>query len=200
MNTKSMTVEEAQRDIGTLRKRIAFNNSLNAYARKFRREHDLSKFNGYWDEPTPEMREAMAAVLTGDSLGDTSWMSSGLREKYASDTSAIFAGIYSAAVNTYVLNDLHDCERFIAAHEKAEQNPSEDCGLFRVERDTAENRMNLVFGGRPEPGVISALKSRGFRWSPSRQCWTRQLTQEAEGSLRRLKSDLRCGDGGTEGV
>lgn len=200
MNTKNMTVEEAQRDIGTLKKRIAFNNSLNAVARKFRKEHDLSKFNGFWDEPTPEMKDIMIEILTKGTLGDVSWMSDGMKKEYASSASQIFAGSWSPAVNTYVLNDLHDCEKFVQMHNIALSEPEEKNDLFSVKRDTSENRLNLFFEGKPEDEVRSELKHNGFKWSPSRGCWTRQLTPEAESSLSRLKSGLRCGDGGTEGV
>jgi hypothetical protein len=49
----------------------------------------------------------------------------------------------------------------------------------RVVEDGLDDRLRLFFDGKPAPEVISALKSRGFRWSPSNSAWQRQLTQNA---------------------
>lgn len=49
----------------------------------------------------------------------------------------------------------------------------------RVVEDALDDRLRLVFEGKPAPDVISLLKSRGFRWSPRNSAWQRQLTQNA---------------------
>lgn len=48
-----------------------------------------------------------------------------------------------------------------------------------VIEDAADDRLRLVFPGKPSAQVIAALKSRGFRWSPSNGAWQRQLTNAA---------------------
>lgn len=192
MNTKNMTVEQAEKEIEFLKKRIDFNNRINKIARKFMKDHEMgwskkNNFNGFQDEATPEMISIMK-----DALSKEDWMPSQWKEYYLRDTAAIFGGVYSVAVNTYVLKDLHDCEKFLELHKSIEDNNKEDESndLFRVERDIDSNRINLYFDDKPEEDVRRVLKSNGFRWSPSFSCWTRQLTNEAERALERIKREL----------
>ena len=70
----------------------------------------------------------------------------------------------------------------------------EENELFSVERDLNTNRMNLYFDGIPDAEVRSIIKSNGFRWSPNFKCWTRQLTDQAEMSLKRIKRQLEIID------
>ena len=49
----------------------------------------------------------------------------------------------------------------------------------RVVEDNLDDRLRLVFDGKPAPDVIRLLKSRGFRWSPRNSAWQRQLTANA---------------------
>ena len=42
-----------------------------------------------------------------------------------------------------------------------------------VEYDPEEIRFNIFFEGKPEEEIRTKLKSRGFKWSPSRGAWTR---------------------------
>lgn len=192
MNTKNMTVEQAEKEIEFLKKRIDFNNRINKLTRKYMKDHDMgwgrtNSFNGFHDEPTQEMLKIM-----NDALSKEDWMPEDWKKLYLRDTAAIFGGTYSAAVNTYVLKDLHDCEKFIELHKSIENSDREDeeNDLFRVERNLDSNRMNLYFEGKPDEEVRRVLKSNGFRWSPSYSCWTRQLTDQAEYSLKRIKRDL----------
>jgi antirestriction protein ArdC len=43
-----------------------------------------------------------------------------------------------------------------------------------------ENRLQLIFDGKPAEEIRTDLKSHGFRWSPSNKAWQRQLTHNAE--------------------
>lgn len=59
-------------------------------------------------------------------------------------------------------------------------------GGIRVVHNTEEDRLQIFFPGKPEPEMISKLKSAAFKWSPSRGCWQRQLTPNAINSLRNI--------------
>lgn len=50
-----------------------------------------------------------------------------------------------------------------------------DFGGFMVREDTDENRVMLIFPGKPDEATRSILKHRGFRWSPRNGAWQRQL-------------------------
>ncbi len=48
-------------------------------------------------------------------------------------------------------------------------------GEIRYREDVGENRVMLMFPGKPSEEVRRILKSNGFRWSPSRGAWVRML-------------------------
>lgn len=78
------------------------------------------------------------------------------------------------------------CERIDAADEPV----AREVGDVKVVEDHADDRLRLIFPGKPEPKVISALKSHGFRWSPSNGAWQRQLTQNARYAAEGILKDL----------
>ncbi len=47
-------------------------------------------------------------------------------------------------------------------------------------RDLADNRLRLVFDGKPSAEIRALLKQRGFRWSPSNNAWQRKINNSAE--------------------
>lgn len=47
--------------------------------------------------------------------------------------------------------------------------------LFTMKEDIEDNRILFIFEGKPEEEVRKVLKGRGFKWSPSRSAWVRQL-------------------------
>lgn len=47
---------------------------------------------------------------------------------------------------------------------------------YTYHEDTDENRVMFRFPGKPEKEVREMLSGYGFRWSPSRTAWVRQLT------------------------
>lgn len=63
---------------------------------------------------------------------------------------------------------------------------------FEVERNTDINRLQLKFPGKPDASVREVLKSNGFRWSPREGAWQRQLTGNAEYSLKRVMEKLKA--------
>lgn len=57
----------------------------------------------------------------------------------------------------------------------------------RVVVNTAENRLQIIFDGKPDADIRTELKGEGFRWAPSQGAWQRQLTDNAMRAARRLK-------------
>lgn len=49
----------------------------------------------------------------------------------------------------------------------------------RVIKNFSEDRLQILFDGKPASDVISKLKHNGFRWSPRFMAWQRQLTDNA---------------------
>lgn len=47
-------------------------------------------------------------------------------------------------------------------------------------RNVEQNRLQIIFDGKPDEETRTSLKSNGFRWSPRNQAWQRQLTRNAE--------------------
>jgi hypothetical protein len=56
--------------------------------------------------------------------------------------------------------------------------------------DPDDDRLRLIFDGKPEPDVIALLKSRGFRWSPTNTAWQRQLTDNARNAAQRILQQI----------
>lgn len=54
---------------------------------------------------------------------------------------------------------------------------------FEVYEDKELMRLQLFFEGKPEEKIREQLKERGFHWTPSKECWQRQLTDNARYSL-----------------
>lgn len=57
----------------------------------------------------------------------------------------------------------------------------------RVVVNTAENRLQIIFDGKPDADIRTELNGEGFRWAPSQGAWQRQLTDNAMRAARRLK-------------
>lgn len=57
----------------------------------------------------------------------------------------------------------------------------------RVVMNTTENRLQIIFDGKPDADVRTELKGEGFQWAPSQGAWQRQLTDNAMRAARRLK-------------
>lgn len=57
---------------------------------------------------------------------------------------------------------------------------SETHGDVEIVRDLDDNRLRLVFPGKPSREIITCLKSNGFHWSPSNKAWQRQLNGNGE--------------------
>lgn len=49
----------------------------------------------------------------------------------------------------------------------------------KVVKNFSEDRLQIIFPGKPNAETISKLKSKGFRWSPRFMAWQRQLTSHS---------------------
>lgn len=59
------------------------------------------------------------------------------------------------------------------------QDVEQDKGGYTYREDTDENRVMFIFEGKPEKETRDVLKRNGFRWSPTRGAWVRQLNNAA---------------------
>ncbi|MGB6103057.1 MAG: DUF3560 domain-containing protein [Pusillimonas sp.] len=60
--------------------------------------------------------------------------------------------------------------------------------LYRV--DPGENRAMFLFDGKPLKETRDVLKRHGFRWSPTRDAWVRQLTGNAQWAAKQVMTYL----------
>ena len=101
---------------------------------------------------------------------------------------------YELSSNTAEMRRLID--RVIDIHErslKALEKPAVDYSKygFTVERNADINRLQLKFNDIPDAETRSKLKHNGFRWSPREKAWQRQMTGNAEYSLKRFVEGLQ---------
>jgi hypothetical protein len=59
-------------------------------------------------------------------------------------------------------------------------------GLCEVVENFEENRLQIVFDGKPSAEVRAELKGNGFRWAPSQGAWQRQLNNGARYAAKRF--------------
>lgn len=63
----------------------------------------------------------------------------------------------------------------------AERTETEQAGDgYTYREDPQENRAMFLFDGKPAKDTRDVLKRHGFRWSPTRSAWVRQLTGNAQ--------------------
>jgi len=80
--------------------------------------------------------------------------------------------------------------RELAVDQSCAESTEQEVAGVRVVKNTAEDRIQLFFDGKPEPETIASLKHAAFKWSPSRGCWQRQLTSNAVHATDVLLSNL----------
>lgn len=78
------------------------------------------------------------------------------------------------------LEELDKLQARQAAGEAAEEHDG-----FQIVRNAEQNRLQIIFDGKPDDDTRQALKQNGFRWSPRNSAWQRQLTDNAERAARR---------------
>lgn len=75
-----------------------------------------------------------------------------------------------------------------AQHAAAAETPltRETIGDIEIVCDAEENRVRLLFPGKPSAEIRAELKRNGFRWAPSEGAWQRQLGRYAVDEARRI--------------
>jgi hypothetical protein len=63
-------------------------------------------------------------------------------------------------------------------------------GEVMIREDATENRVMLIFPGKPSDEVRAILKSSGFKWSPNRGAWVRFLNNVGRAAAQYVVSKL----------
>ena len=73
------------------------------------------------------------------------------------------------------------CEKYVARKEERAGRESVEIEKdgYTIVKNFADDRLQIIYDGKPDRDTISKLKSNGFRWSPSNMAWQRQLTSNA---------------------
>lgn len=81
-------------------------------------------------------------------------------------------------------------EKQHAAAEAMPQAVTQAGNGWRVIEDAADNRLRVEFDAKPSEDVRQRLRSAGFRWSPTRKAWVRQLNNAARYAVGHVVKDL----------
>ncbi len=73
---------------------------------------------------------------------------------------------------------------------EAAEAVDEDHGICRLVESPDENRVQLIFDGKPPADTRALLKQNGFRWSPSVGAWQRHLNSAGRAAARAVLSQL----------
>jgi hypothetical protein len=86
--------------------------------------------------------------------------------------------------NSYLLSNnnqtIHSIKARISELESKQSGPAPEGWSFeggRVIMNQEENRIQILFDGKPDADIRSELKHAGFRWAPSQGAWQRMLNQ-----------------------
>jgi len=135
---------------------------------------------GQLEQVQERMKAANRALRRGD---DAALYAQGLSEAQIAELKKPdFCG--RTGLPDYALqNNNANIRRIKQRIEDLSKRPTEDAERqvkgVRVIEDAGENRMCLVFPGKPEPDVRKNLRGHGFVWSPSRGAWVRKLNNGA---------------------
>jgi len=84
---------------------------------------------------------------------------------------------------SFLLSNNAEIRRLRARIEELEQRqtaPAPEGWTFnggKVVMNREENRVQIIFDGKPDADIRTALKQSGFRWAPSQGAWQRMLNQ-----------------------
>lgn len=125
--------------------------------------------------------EKIAAHLQANGIGATLARAAATKDCFGSHGMPSYRLALNTAEIRRIKARIADLER-LAKVEAAETQ----IGEITLARNTEENRIQLIFRGRPAPEIITELKRSGWRWSPSNKAWQRHLSDVAEREGRRI--------------
>lgn len=160
-------IQKLQARVEKLKKDHEIMKKANAVIRKGKTDEE--RMNGLLDLGISE--ESAKDILKPDFLGRTGYPDYHLRNNLAKIKAA------------------ESRVRSLQAAQKR-GNVSETHGNYSYKEDPDDNRIHFVFSGKPDPQIRDVLKSNGFKWSPTRGAWVRQLTPNARWAARRVKERL----------
>jgi hypothetical protein len=77
-----------------------------------------------------------------------------------------------------------------AARAELTEDVEREVNGVRYIENTAAERIQLIFPGKPAESVRDLLKSYGFRWAPSEGAWQRQLTANGQAAAALILDKL----------
>lgn len=165
---------------------IPFGQPIHGQRDRNYRDKAWSKFESSWKEQQKAdyyADKANSVGKAGISSDDANAIAK-LAQKYKS-------GVDSAEKRRIIDRVIEIHKNSERAKEATQSDDYKDLG-FAVERNADINRLQLKFDGKPSESVRSILKHNGFRWSPREGAWQRQLTGNAEYSLKRVADELKA--------
>lgn len=155
--------EMLQDQLWQLQHKLDDGKAMNAYYRKHK---TLKGYPGISDETAAHMDEAIQSAYSWAQKPMPDYELASLRGKIKRTQAR--------------LEELDKLQARQDAPEAAEEHDG-----FRIVRNAEQNRLQILFDGKPDEATRSALKQNGFRWSPRNSAWQRQLTDNVERAARR---------------
>jgi hypothetical protein len=139
------------------------------------RQHIMKRLNAIWRKhgsPRPDNSEGWAKVA--EEFGSTDQCAK-IRAAMARDP--LNRGPFPDYALTNNNANIRRIRERIAGLEQQTTRETKEriIGEVTIREDTTENRVLLLFPGKPAEDVRRMLKSSGFRWSPTRGAWSRML-------------------------
>lgn len=139
--------------------------------------------------PADDAGWANVAALAGADAGDLTPIRQELAAPWRREGEPPFPSY--ALTNTNA--ELRRIKKRIAelAREGAAERKEVDHGFCRLLEEPADNRIRLVFAGKPSDEARALLKRYGFRWSPDAGAWQRHLNNAGRHAAETVVAELR---------
>ena len=90
------------------------------------------------------------------------------------------------------LATIKDTEAKIARHTAmaGKEDTEQEYAWGTLRTDYSDERYRFIFDGKPSAEVIALMKRNAFKWSRANAAWQRQITPNAEYSVKRMVEEL----------
>lgn len=114
----------------------------------------------------------------------------GAKAKAALERYTLQYGLLPTYKLAYNLAEIKRIKGRIAELERRAEKPPEGWKFNggEVVANSENNRLQIIFDGKPSEEVRTELKRNGFRWSPRAKAWQRQLTNNAIYAARQIEA------------